>query len=186
MAARSRLALQPPHEGKPLKLPIPNRLVDALVRHAKRNPYRHLDGYMERYWLLRTRWLSCRLHVILASDDDRALHDHPWNYATVVLRGGYTEVTPDPVISGLTWACHLPEGQRREWIAPGRVLFRRAESLHRLEVPRGQTCLTLFFTGRKRRSWGFQTPQGWLHHRDYVARIEDGTVPHSWRGAARA
>ncbi|MBY0274704.1 hypothetical protein K2Z84_05150 [Candidatus Binatia bacterium] len=165
-----------------MKLPIPDWLIDAIVRRAKRRPYAHLTGYMERYWLFRTRWLACRLHVILRSDDDRALHDHPWDYATVILRGGYTEITPNPFrLWDEPWR---PIAQRRERIEPGRVLFRRVESLHRLEVPDGSTCLTMFFTRPKRRTWGFQTPQGWVSHHDYERMIAGGVIPHARRKVA--
>lgn len=159
-----------------------NWLIDRIVARARRTPYVHLEGYMERYWLFRTPWLSCRLHVILASDDDRALHDHPWHYATVVLRGGYVEVRPRGPLTRVGIGRVLDV--ERTWIAPGRVLFRRAESLHRLEVPRGQTCLTLFFHGPRRRTWGFLTPRGWMDHDTYERAIAAGEVPHSWRGAA--
>lgn len=166
-----------------MKLRIPDRLVDWLVRRAKRRPYTRLDGYMERYWLLRTPWFAVRLHRILRSDDDRALHDHPWDYATVILRGGYIEVRPRPANY-----CDYPDPTLgptvREWIGPGRALLRRAESLHRLELPDGQPCITLFITGRRRRTWGFQTPDGWVSHRDYERMIQEGTIPHAWRGAA--
>lgn len=170
-----------------MKLWVPSWLVDRIVARAKRTPYFHLPGYMERYWLFQTRWLSCRLHVILRSDDDRALHDHPWDYATVILRGGYVEVTRDPDAWPLTswvrshWDSAL---QRRDWIAPGRVLFRRAESLHRLEIPNGQACLTLFFMRPPRRTWGFMTPTGWVQWQDYENLIDAGEIRHAWRGAA--
>lgn len=164
-----------------MRLRIPSWLIDRIVARAQRTPYRHLPGYMERYWLFRTPLLSCRLHVILASDDDRALHDHPWSYATVILRGGYVEVRPVSPEAQMQGRFDLTN---REWIAPGRVLFRRAESPHRLEVPRGQTCLTLFLTGPRRRTWGFQTPRGWVDHHEYERAIAAGEVPHSWRGAA--
>lgn len=163
---------------------ILDRMIDRIVARAKRTPYFHLPGYMERYWLFRTRWLSCRLHVILRSDREPDLHDHPYDYATVILRGGYVEVRPTLPLTRL--GLHQTLSTERECIAPGRVLLRRAESLHRLEVPSGQTCLTLFFLSRKRRSWGFQTPNGWVYWRDYPAAAEHAPENDAhWRGEAR-
>ncbi|MEW6270437.1 MAG: hypothetical protein AB1689_14195 [Thermodesulfobacteriota bacterium] len=127
-------------------------LVERLVRRAQRTPYLHLDGYMERFWLFRSRWLSGRIHNILRSDLDRDLHDHPWHYATVILRGGYVEVTE--------------AGER--WYGPGSVLLRRATHLHRLVLPPGVATTTLFVHTRKRRDWGFATASGWVHWRRYV------------------
>lgn len=143
-----------------------NWLIDRIVAHARRRPYRHLPGYMERYWMFRTPWLSCRLHVILASDDDRALHDHPFPWCSIILRGGYFEITQ----------------AGRRWCGRGSVRARRATTLHRLELPhRGTTCLTLFFMGPRWREWGFQTPHGWVSSRDYVKRIHRGEIPGHWR-----
>jgi len=31
------------------------------------------------------------LHHILRSDKDRHLHDHPWDYSSIILKGGYFE-----------------------------------------------------------------------------------------------
>jgi len=128
-------------------------LVDRIVRRAERTPYLHLDGYMERFWLFRTPLVSARVHRILRSDLDRDLHDHPWDYASVILRGGYLEITES--------------GER--WYGPGSVIVRSATPLHRLVLPPGTAATTLFIHGRKRREWGFATERGWVHWRQYVA-----------------
>lgn len=128
-------------------------LATWLERIGARRPYLHLDGYMERFWIFRTPWLSARLHRILRSDHDRDLHDHPWDYATLILRGGYWEVTD----------------AGRRWYGPGSILVRRASHLHRLVLPSGTPATTLFLHRRKRREWGFRTDDGWVHWRAYVA-----------------
>lgn len=127
------------------------RLIDWLIALAKRRPYVHLNGYMERWWLIpynRTGF-AVRMHHILRSDHDRAFHDHPWWYLTIILRGGYTEVRPVYDRSGI----YLGPTQR--WYGPGSVIIRPARSWHRLEVPPGETAWTLFLTGPKRQGWGF-------------------------------
>lgn len=130
----------------------------ALERIGARRPYLHLEGYMERFWIFRTRWVSARIHKILRSDHDRDLHDHPWDYAAVILRGGYWEVTD--------------AGKR--WYGPGSVLLRRAEHLHRLILPAGAPATTLFLHRAKSREWGFRTDGGWVHWRSYTeARGEE-------------
>lgn len=144
---------------------LPEKFVDWLIARAKRTPYFHLGGYMNRWWLLPYTWWrpAARIHEILRSDDDRAFHDHPWPYMTIILRGGYFEVRPTYDESGLF------TGITRRWYGPGSVLFRRAKSWHRLEVPCGTIATTLFITGRMSQKWGFQTtPVPKLYHRDYV------------------
>jgi hypothetical protein len=129
-----------------------SRLADRLIARAQRTPYQHLPGYMERFWLLPySRWrpFAARVHHILRSDDDRAFHDHPWPYLTIVLRGGYTEVRPLFSDSGIYI------GTTSRWHGPGSILFRRAKSWHRLELPAGETAWTLFVSGPKSQSWGF-------------------------------
>ena len=49
------------------------------------------DPYLVRWSLDAGRFGSVKLHHILRSDDDRDLHDHPWSFVSVILRGGYWE-----------------------------------------------------------------------------------------------
>jgi hypothetical protein len=56
----------------------------------------HIGDYMHR-WIFKHPWGTVRLHHILRSDDDRHLHDHPFNFVSLLLTGGYTEVTADGV-----------------------------------------------------------------------------------------
>lgn len=143
---------------------------DGIRASAYQTPYFHLKGYMNRYFVAASDRDAFqagagghvrRLHEILRSDNDRHLHDHPWPYTTVILEGGYFEETPlDP---------KDPTGPRRtEWHAPGSVITRRAKDAHRLIIPDGQTCTTLFMTGPKQRSWGFHTEAGWVQWRHYL------------------
>ena len=73
--------------------------------------------YMHRYYLfLRNRStfpVNVTLHKIVKSDEP-FLHDHPWSYMTIILKGGYFENTP--------------EG--RTWKGPGSVIRRGAEDYH--------------------------------------------------------
>jgi hypothetical protein len=168
------------------------RLSDRIINAALPTPYLHLAGYMERYWIvpyldrgsagldtdgtgplpwrhrpfsraLQHLDVAVRVHHILRSDDDRAFHDHPWPYVTIVLRGGYVEVTPLYDDSGIY------VGDRRVWRGPGSVLWRPARSLHRLEVESGQTAWTLFITGPKCQTWGFVDPaRGKVPYRDWL------------------
>lgn len=129
-----------------------DKLIDKLIARAKRTPYFHLEGYMMRYWLIPYNrfFPAARIHHILRSDDDRAFHDHPWPYVSIVLRGGYYEVTPNIDKSGI----YL--GEKFKWYGPGSVIFRSAKSWHRLVIPnKGQTAWTLFITGKYQQTWGF-------------------------------
>jgi len=110
-----------------------------------------LDGevYMRRWRFGNPNGFGIRLHQILKSDPGRIHHDHPFDFVSVILRGGYIE--------------HTPQGVGR--YEAGSVLVRPAESLHRLELI--EPTWTLVFRGPYRRQWGFAK---WEHWQDYHAR----------------
>lgn len=127
----------------------------------------HDNPYMRRWYIIpRNRWFNVYLHEIRRDDDDRALHDHPWWNVSIVLRGAYREITPKGSF------------MRRA----GSVVFRRAKSAHRLELPIGEYgpgiryCWTLFLTGPVVRTWGFHCPKGWVPWRDFVDERDSGQI----------
>ena len=131
------------------------------------------DGqvYLKRWHVIpRNRFFNVYLHQFLGSDDDRALHDHPWGFLSVVLKGGYWEHKGDG------WA---------KWRGAGSVAYRKAKTAHRVELdyeiaglneaaqPVGaveKPAWTLIFTGPVMRSWGFHCPQGWVHWKRFIDR----------------
>jgi hypothetical protein len=119
------------------------------------------DDYLRRWWIVpRNDWCNVYLHHILKSDDDRALHDHPWDNVSLIIKGGYLE--------------HVADGSVIRRVA-GDVVQRSADTLHRLEVDEsGAGAVSLFMTGPKVREWGFACPQGWRHWRDFVDPIDSG------------
>lgn len=165
------------------------RLLEWLIRRGWLRPYRkghlfHGDGslYMGRWSVFESRWLSCRLHHIATADFDRHLHDHPWDFFSIVLCGGYAEVRPI-----LTEPCFLGsppesgEDMRREAAytvlrMAGAMAFRRATDRHQVKVVMPDTY-TLFIYGPKRQWWGFFTPYGKVYYEDYPschAAMESG------------
>ena len=119
------------------------------------------DDYLRRWWVIpRNEGCNVYLHEILHSDDDQALHDHPWPNTSHLLIGGYVE--------------HTPEG--RFVRTAGEIIHREATALHRLEVIPGQRAVSLFMTGPKVREWGFECPQGWVPWQQFVASDDKGQV----------
>jgi hypothetical protein len=106
------------------------------------------------------------IHKIIKSDadGDSVLHDHPWWYLTIVLAGGYYEWRPYTSSKGVTI-------QKRYWIGPGSILWRRAESLHRLELYNNTPALTIFIHGKRIREWGFLTKNGWVDRISYIKKL---------------
>lgn len=122
------------------------------------------NPYMMRWYVIpRNRWFNVYYHVFLRSDDDRALHDHPWLSLSFILKGGYYDLTAGP------------DGTlERRFYGVGSVLFRWAASTHRVELlvkdGRPVPAATLFVTGPKIREWGFHCPRGWVHWRAFTTK----------------
>jgi hypothetical protein len=158
-------------------------VADWLIRRAMRTPYSPIisEGklYMERFWLFnpypatgasgadRKRWqfpISIRLHHILLPDQDRHLHDHPWNARTFILRGGYWEIRP------------IPADHEHFGLAEGFNIYRSAGDTaalgfgeyHRIiQVSHGGVW-TLFVTGKYRGTWGFLVDGAKVQWRKYL------------------
>lgn len=149
------------------------RVADWLIRRAKRTPYFHItspDGqeiYMGRWWLFnpydydtrqpRRRWcpISIRIHHIMRHDDDRHLHDHPWNARTIVLKGYYFEETPKQfktlVKRGAGDTARIGFGQ-----------------FHRIHTVSQGGVYTLFISGKHRGTWGFLVDGVKVPWREYL------------------
>jgi hypothetical protein len=123
--------------------------------------------YIRRWWIVpRNESLNQYLHLTQRSDEDRALHDHPWSNTSFIIAGGYWEVMP---IGGSSETQML-------WRGPGDVITREATAAHRLIIPDGSYCISLFATGPKVREWGFHCPQGWRHWREFTDQLDGASV----------
>lgn len=125
------------------------------------------EPYLERYYLfLKERtWFPFNvfLHKFLKSDPDEH-HDHPWNYATLILKGGYWEWIPQFNKQG------QKIGEIAHWRGRGHFRLCSAKSYHRIEVDKtvGDTW-TLFMPMWKKKEWGFFTKGKWVQHEEYLA-----------------
>jgi hypothetical protein len=140
---------------------------------GKENPY------MLRWYLIpRNRWFNVYLHKFLRDDDDRALHDHPWSFVSIVLSGEYYEWMPDTEAE----SHGLKNVIRRTRRAAGSIAFRSAEHRHMVQLPKRKSdgepvpCWTLVFTGRKWREWGFWCPKGFVPWHEFVASDDHGNI----------
>jgi hypothetical protein len=114
--------------------------------------------YLERWRVVESKLAGVKVHRVHRSDDDRALHDHPWTNLSIVLSGGYFE---HRILAG---GVHS-----RRWCGRGAIVWRRAKQAHRLEVISGAPpTVTLFLTGPRLREWGFHCPNGWIRWQDFT------------------
>lgn len=142
-----------------------------ISRITRRSPDFVIGGserpYMLRWFVLpRNKAFNIYLHQFRRSDDDRALHDHPWANCSILLRGTYTEHTI--AAGGIN---------RRQVLNAGSVRMRWTGRIaHRVELHDGP-CWSLFITGPRYRSWGFHCPeQGWVHWERFTAPDDKGAI----------
>lgn len=118
------------------------------------------------------------LHHIVRPDKGRELHDHPFDFKTRILSGGYYEQTlyTEPGKIAVT---------QGEWCTAGDTFERRAEHTHRLDKVLDGTY-TLVSTGAARRVWGFIVSQrdsawtcalAWLPWREYLGTPDAEDFP---------
>lgn len=155
-----------------------------------RNDY---DLYLMRLWLSAPQVLasddggerfdsgdSILLHWFARGDDDEALHDHPWDFSTEILAGGYTEHLPTG-----GWLANAWLGKRLIAIDPhtlpgpdwqartvrrnaGERVVKQATDLHCVGAVDPGTW-TLVRTGPRVRDWGFHPPgRPWVPWRQYL------------------
>lgn len=174
-------------------------IADAILRWARgRQPDFVIGGrerpYLRRHWLIpRNRFFNIYVHQFLRSDDDRALHDHPWLFnASWLIEGQYREWTPaddEHLMPDVTERCRYPEFVDRR---AGSWKFRWGAAPHRLEllhagyvVARGRPiavgapipCWTVFITGPIVREWGFHClGRGWIHWKKFTAPADRGSI----------
>lgn len=157
------------------------RVADWLIRRAMKTPFTHLPGYMNRYWLFNAydskdgkpatpiSWLpSIRVHHILRPDEDRHLHDHPWDARTIILKGGYVE-------EKLCAYGVAADGQFYERTAPsirlpGDTTPIRFGEFHSIMTVPEAGAWTMFITFRYRGVWGFLVDGRKVPWREYKAQ----------------
>lgn len=141
------------------------RLMQKLGRYRVINDRASNEIYLERYYVFlkdRTRFpFNIFVHKFHKSDPDD-VHDHPWPYASLILRGGYYEWIPEFDSAG------KKTGETRYWRGPGSFRICGANSYHRIELDPNVTAWTLFMPGPQQREWGFLVDNNWVPHQQYL------------------
>ncbi len=103
----------------------------------------HSQEYLCRYFILKTKWQRIYLHRIESSDAGPCMHNHPWWFLSIILRGGCTEHVPHDIFN------------RR----PGQFTYLPVGILHHQEL--SKPAWSILIGGPVTRAWGFMTPSGW-------------------------
>lgn len=176
-------------------------IATALIRFSQLRPFSEIRNqagvlYMSRWWVFnpyptssqnRRRWnlpISIRVHHIVRPDDDRAMHDHPWNARTIILRGWYTEKRPidlkkaglsDETIGVINEAANAGKYEVGEYFTrrPGDTATLRVGEYHTITDVSDGGVYTLFISGKWRADWGFMVNGAKVWWRTYLYGTPD-------------
>lgn len=99
-----------------------------------------------RRWGIDAFIFGIYIHQIYKADEDKHLHDHPWDYISICLKGSFMEECVKKV----------------NIIKPGNVIIRKANSFHKIKDMITPAVTTLFMTGPRRRKWGYDVNDKWV------------------------
>lgn len=99
--------------------------------------------YLTRWRIIQTPWCALYLHRMDGPDSRPTLHDHPWSFVSLILRGGYVEMRQDKH----TMTPRIVERRRVN-------VMRRADAHYIRDLLRVPTW-TLLLVGARRRTWGY-------------------------------
>lgn len=117
--------------------------------------------YLTRWRVIQTPWFGLYVHRYTGPDPRPTLHDHPWRFLSLVLRGGYIERRLDPVTMTVS-EDHLVR----------RFNYVRAGDAHSIRRLLRDPSWTLLLVGRRVRTWGY-----W----DEPADADGGPIGKAWR-----
>ena len=147
-----------------------NGIIFALTKGRQPDEIIKPEGtpYIYRWHIIPRQMVDANiyLHLQVADDPERPMHDHPWDNQSVILAGGYRETHQHTAHGKLLW-----EPETRD-VFVGMTIHRRAEEAHRLALlPGVPYTISLFSTGPVVREWGFWTETGWVPHTELKERI---------------
>ncbi len=143
--------------------PMLNRwFVKKVIVNCEHNPYLH------RWYVFKTARVTLFVHKFVRSDEDRALHDHPWAFLVIPLWRGYIEHSDR--LMKYEWP-----GCDRRFPVINRVLpfigtrYRNFHYRHRVELLKDSAgsdlpAWSIFFHFERVKDWGYWTKAGFILH----------------------
>lgn len=136
------------------------RFLDQHFKHREIVNCEH-EPYLHRWYIFETPWVTMFVHKFERSDEDRALHDHPWSFLVIPIWRGYiehAEITLPRPSHLLPYTCPIA---RRVLPILG-TRFRSSLYRHRVELVKGKPAWSLFFHFKRTRIWGFWPTTGFM------------------------
>ena len=107
-------------------------------------------------------WFKAMIHCFPPNVTDADPHDHPRDFITLILTGGYFNTEWENYGGKVVPTI--------EWLGRGELRFRRATHMHITETDE-RGAWTLVVMGPERRAWGFLRADVWWKWKEYVERF---------------
>ena len=163
-----------------------------MVKRGRKKIIFDRDGtseYMIRYYLWRKsdpennkRGSNLFLHKIIRSDSDNHLHDHPWDWATFLIKGSYIEILPT---ANFLKPEHADEGEldvlgnvkHTYYMIRNRFTMRKksANDYHQIKLVDDRPVWSIFWHGKRTQDWGFFVNGEKVYWKTYLQeRLKNG------------
>ncbi len=123
------------------------------------------EVHFKRWRLLTTPWFDVNIHGIYKADQDKHLHNHPWNIWTMVLCGGYYE---SYIKDNFGTICNP------------RILFNirksNSKQYHKIDQMIGKKCITLAIMSKRKSDWGYLVNGEHVDHKTYRELKREGKL----------
>jgi len=133
------------------------------------------DLYMRRLYVVKTPVGGLYVHWIFRPDHDRELHDHPWSFASLIVRGGYQEEIPKYSSDSDPFSRWSRLQSWNRWS----VHRMKATDRHRIVSLNRTPTMTVCLVGRREREWGFWMADGlWMQWEEFIAMKQAERAEH--------
>jgi hypothetical protein len=110
--------------------------------------------HFQRWRIISCKWLAIYIHKIYKEDNDKHLHNHPWNYWNMILSGGYGEASM--LYNQVVYHNMLPFSSS----------IRKHDRYHKISTIFKPTT-TLFITSGRKYDWGYDVDGEFIDHDTY-------------------
>jgi hypothetical protein len=114
-----------------------------LFKNVKKIYSRSGELHFSRFAILESKYFSIYIHNIYQSDKDMHLHNHPWKFLGIILKGKYTE----------KYINRASESFRVKKFLY--ITFANRNYFHKIDKLHSPKVVSLFFTFGKHKDWGY-------------------------------
>lgn len=143
-------------------LTIPVYLIYKFCRMKLIKDIKSKEGvvHFRRWQVFTTPWFDVFIHGIYKSDEDEHMHDHPWDYFSIVIWGKFIE--------------KVKQGRNAQTFLT--TSHRKAEHTHKIEELKSKKVYTLFFASKRKREWGYWVRGAWIDNVTYRKLKNEGKL----------